>query len=331
MYETPLGQLKDKKMKKIILITMLMSAVFAQADECEAETIDTQCNALDSQSDREECRRYYYLLCENTLTEDELKEIEALEEADRKWAAEKKRKREEEIAKKEAERLAKLEKEEERLAKKAEIARQIDEWDAFQVECREYISNAPRDKSGNIIICGALDDKTGKPINSPCWTGDEIDAEERFLDKCNSFPYLRDTYLTEVALMEFSELTTEAFGEDNNVLPLSFYFITELTYTRKFTCSDLEGLYPDASNIIGLMALTDLRNRMGAYNMEFVSIDLSCVDGAFNSNTFLGTVVVDIAGEGTEKDKIDAVKLAHKELVQSVFDASDNNLELDPN
>ena len=59
-------------MKKIILITMLMSAVFAQADECEAETIDTQCNALDSQSDREECRRYYYLLCENTLTEDEL-------------------------------------------------------------------------------------------------------------------------------------------------------------------------------------------------------------------------------------------------------------------
>jgi hypothetical protein len=27
-------------MKKIILITMLMSAVFAQADKCEAETID---------------------------------------------------------------------------------------------------------------------------------------------------------------------------------------------------------------------------------------------------------------------------------------------------
>ena len=63
---------------------MLMSAVFAQADKCEAETIVTQCNALDSQSDREECRRYYHLLCENTLTEDELKEIEALEEEDRK-------------------------------------------------------------------------------------------------------------------------------------------------------------------------------------------------------------------------------------------------------
>jgi len=317
-------------MKKIILITMLMSAVFAQADKCEAETIDTQCNALDSQSDREECRRYYYLLCENTLTEDELKEIEALEEADRKWAAEKKRKREEEIAKKEAERLAKLEKKEERLAKKAEIARQIDEWDAFQVECREYISNAPRDKSGRIIACGDLDDKTGEPI-SPCWTADEYDAEESFLDKCNFFPYLSDTYLTEVALMEFSELTTEAFGEDNNVLPLSFYFTTELKNIRNFSCSDLEGLYPDASNIIGLMALTDLRNRMGAYNMEFVSIDLSCADLPPNRNIFSGTVVADIAGEGTEKDKIDAVKLAQRKLVQSVFDASDNNLELDPN
>ena len=310
---------------------MLMSAVFAQADECEAETIDTQCNALDSQSDREECRRYYYLLCENTLTEDELKEIEALEEADRKWAAEKKRKREEEIAKKEAERLAKLEKKEERLAKKAEIARQIDEWDAFQVECREYINKAPRDKSGNVKICGALDDKTGKPINSPCWTHDKYDATESFQEECTYFPYLSDTYLNQVALMEFSELTTEAFGEDNNVLPLSFYFNTELNNWNNFSCSDLKSRYPDAFNIIGLMALTDLRNRMGAYNMEFVSIDLSCADLPPNRNIFSGTVVADIAGEGTEKDKIDAVKLAQRKLVQSVFDASDNNLELDPN
>ena len=299
-----------------------MSAVFAQADKCEAETIDKQCNALDSQSDREECRRYYHLLCENTLTEDELKEIEALEEADRKWAAEKKRKRDEEIAKKEAERLAKLEKEEERLAKKAEIARQIDEW------------------------ATDFDFEGCKDLTEKQWeTYGKIDCEPYIIGLPR---YINDFELTTFAQVEFSELTTEAFGENNYVLPISFY-LNVLIVGTGIDCPELvEKNGPDIFNKVGWSAAKVWRNNMGvgayeiiqnkglkknmvAYNTEFLSLDFGCTSLANGNIEFFGDVVVDIVGEGTKEDKIDAVKLAQMKLVQSMQDASDNNLELDPN
>lgn len=286
-----------------------MSAVFAQADKCEAETIDTKCNALDSQSDREECRRYHYLLCENTLTEDELKEIEALEEENRKWAAEKKRKRDEEIAKKEAERLAKWEEKvrlakmkKERLAKKANMAK-----------LREEFQNRAWDETGYVA-------------------------------------WFADWSFSESKLPEFIQLKNEAFGEKNDVLPFRFIIFLDRQYgadviskkypKRRIGCDlktddEWNTWANDGKYSIIFRVGEELRDFIyedgDGYEIEYVSADFKCVYvGKYHTNFSL-EFVADIYGEGTGEDKIEAIKLAHEKIVQSMQDASDNNLELDPN
>ncbi|MGY8787362.1 MAG: hypothetical protein ACKVH5_03585, partial [Fidelibacterota bacterium] len=99
------------------------------------------------------------------------------------------------------------------------------------------------------------------------------------------------------------------------------------------SCGEFEEEYPDGANILGWIALEELRNKFTRYNIEYVSIDFKCAHSdRAGGHMFRGEVTFDIVGEGTKEDKIDAVKKAHRKLVQSLIDASDDNLELeDPN
>jgi hypothetical protein len=354
-------------MKKIILITMLMSAVFAQADECEAETIDTQCNALDSQSDREECRRYYYLLCENTLTEDELKEIEALEEADRKWAAEKKRKREEEIAKKEAERLAKLEekerlakKEAERLAKlkaKNDLAKRLVNQRFTMEEYRDWPSAEDSDKFTWKQIDKNI--KTYGIVATREYASDmgSLDYLYQELEAAFSATHLENN-ITRTTIHTFgmpnigfscSQLMA-GMGED---LLLHFYeAIAPKPWTAeerkrcdsRFSrpsgadgdggddefCAGVLGdrMYDAGSVNFDTGHSLQSNQRLELVGSQFLYMSPSCHMGDGGQYIFLVDVLLSHPNKEAEQEILEAM---HKRIEQAKHDASDDGLELEPN
>ena len=336
-------------MKKIILITMLMSAVFAQADECEAETIDTQCNALDSQSDREECRRYYYLLCENTLTEDELKEIEALEEADRKWAAEKKRKREEEIAKKEAERLAKLK-------AKNDLAKRLVNQRFTMEEYRDWPSAEDSDKFTWKQIDKNI--KTYGIVATREYASDmgSLDYLYQELEAAFSATHLENN-ITRTTIHTFGMPNTgfscsqlmAGMGED---LLLHFYEAIapkpwtaeerERCDSRNWDGGGADGDGGDDEFCAGLLGIRmfdagsvnfdtghslQSNQRLELVGSQFLYMSPSChmEDG---QHIFLVDVLLSHPNKEAEQEILEAM---HKRIEQAKHDASDDGLELEPN